>query len=568
MKRKMKTSYITKVVIFFVLGAVALACSDSFIETKPIATATEESFYTTMAAAEMATTACYSAFNIEKVWDLSILMTLGSIASDEAEAGAGGKTDVIEFQHVDQLRHTPQEANVFEWTWGYLFRAIGYCNVALEKIPGITVEMDASYDEALLTKRLGEIHFVRAINYFTLTQMYGGVPKVDHVLGPSEYNTPRSSIAEIYTLIKSDLKQAIAVLPEKSEYSASDIGRATKGAARALLAKVYLYESSYAKYYSGDSRFEGLTERWDSAAYWAEQVITSNQYELVGINGERFDTWKGANTTGYQYIFMKDANNSPEGVFEIQNVQDGRGSYNTRGEGLIRWCAPRKVNLLVNNTADGYDYGWGWWCPTDFLVNSYEEGDPRYKATVIEETDSLLIYVSADGAGVAKRTPNYSILRDGTGLHRNSHKYECSYEEFWQSSQTWGDGPIDLKIIRYADVVLFAAEANFEAGNQSKALEYINMVRKRARMSGNTGKPEDLTSLTHDDIVHERLVELAMEGHRFFDLVRWNLADKYLNHTLADGDQITFVPGKHEFYPIPDSEITLSKGSLEQNPGW
>lgn len=212
----MKTSNIYKVVIFFIIGTLALACSDSFIETKPIATATEESFYTTMASADMAITACYSTFNIEKVWDLSIMMTMGSIASDEAEAGAGGKTDVIEFQHVDQLRQTAQEANVFEWTWGYLYRGIGYCNVALAKIPGITPETDANYDGALLQKRMGEAHFIRAINYFTLTQMYGGVPLLDHVPSPSEYNTPRSSIAEVYGLIKSDLKQAIDVLPKKS----------------------------------------------------------------------------------------------------------------------------------------------------------------------------------------------------------------------------------------------------------------------------------------------------------------------------------------------------------------
>ena len=266
---------------------------------------------------------------------------------------------------------------------------------------------------------------------------------------------------------------------------------------------------------------------------------------------------------------MLDANNSKEGVFEIQNVQDGRGSYNTRGNGFIRWCSPRKINLIQTDTRDqdGLDFGWGWWCPTDFLVNSYEEGDPRYKATVLEESDSILCSVSSDG-GIAWRSPNYNVLRSGTGLYRNSRKYECSYEEYWQSSQTWGDGPINMKVLRYADVVLFAAEANLELGNQSKALEYINMVRKRARMSGETNKPEDLSSVTKNDIVNERLVELAMEGHRFFDLVRWNLGDQYLNHELADGDQISFVKGKHEFFPIPDKEIIISKGILEQNPGY
>ena len=283
----MKKYFNIKLLSSFLLGISIIACSDSFIETKPIATATEESFYSTMAAADMATTVCYSAFNVEKVWDLSILMTLGSIASDEAEAGAGGKTDVIEFQHVDQLRHTPQEANVFEWTYGYLYRAIGYCNVALEKIPEISPELATNYDADLLEKRLGEVSFIRAINYFTLTQIYGGVPLVDHVLTPSEYNAPRASIAEIYELIKSDLEFAISVLPTKSQYDESNQGRVTKGAAMALLSKVYLNESSYAKNYSGDTRFEGLQESWDKAAIWAEEVINSNEYKIIGIVGER-----------------------------------------------------------------------------------------------------------------------------------------------------------------------------------------------------------------------------------------------------------------------------------------
>ena len=124
-------------------------------------------------------------------------------------------------------------------------------------------------------------------------------------------------------------------------------------------------------------------------------------------------------------------------------------------------------------------------------------------------------------------------------------------------------------MIRYADVVLWAAEAEFESGHNDEALKYINMVRKRARESGNTGKPEDITGiLTHDQIVHERLIELACEGHRFFDLVRWNLAFDYLNGYLADGSSVIYEQGKNEFFPIPDNEIGLSGNNLKQYPGW
>jgi starch-binding outer membrane protein, SusD/RagB family len=548
------------------MALLLFACNDNFLETKPIAMSSEESFYTTMAAADMATTVCYSNFCMEKLWDLCVMMTLGSISSDEAEAGAGGKDNVVEFQHVDQLRHTPSEANVFEWPFGYLFRTIGYCNTALEKLPKITADMDPTYDASLIKKRLGEAHFLRAFNYFTLTQIFGGVPLVDHLLGASELKKGRDDIYKIYDLIKSDLWYAISTLPERSDPT-WQIGRVSNGAAKALLAKVYLYESSYAKYYPGDVRFVNMAQHWDSAAYWAEKVITSNEYKLVGIDGERYNTWRGPNTGGYAYEFLVAGNNSSEGVFEIQNVQDGKSWFNSRGNALTRWCAPAKVNKIHSANADGEDLGWGWWNATQFLADSYETGDPRKNATIFDENDSIECNLTNDG-GVAFRKPNYNILFAGTGLHMSTKKYQCSYSEYWQHSLTWMDGPVDVRLIRYADVLLFASEANFELGNQSKAVEYINMVRKRARNSGNTGIPADLASVTHDDIVKERLHELALEGHRFYDLIRWNLGSQYLNHTLADGDIIEYIPGKHEFFPIPEKEIALSGNNLQQYPGW
>jgi hypothetical protein len=557
-----------KILSILLLEILLFSCSDSFLETLPVTKGSEESFYTNMTAANMATTICYSNFCMEKLWDLSIVMTLGSIASDEAEAGAGGKDDVVEFQHVDQLRHTPAEANVFEWPFGYLYRTIGYCNTAIEKLPKISVDTDPAFDADVIKKRLGEVYFLRAFNYFTLTQIFGGVPLVDHLLAPSEFKKGRDDIYKLYDLIKSDLWIAISSLPEKSE-AGWDIGRASKGAAKALLSKVYLYQSSYAKNYADDKRFVSLTQQWDSAAYYAEQVITSEEYNLVGIDGERFDTWRGPNTGGYAWIFMVAGNNSDESVFEIQNAQDGKPWFDTRGNALTRWCSPRKINVANATYPDGVDFGWGWWCPTDFLVNSYENGDPRYTATIFEEWDSIECNISVSGdKGIKFRKPNTNLLKAGTGLFRNSKKYQCSFNEYWKGSLGWMDGPVDVKLIRYADVVLFAAEANFELNNQAKSVQYINMVRKRARNSGETGFPADLTTVTHDDIVRERLVELGLEGHRFFDLVRWNLANQYLNHTLADGDKVEFVPGKHEFFPIPEKEIALSGNKLEQYTGW
>ena len=551
---------------FFFFVLLGFSCSDEFLETNPLALESEVSFYTNMQAADMATTVCYSIFSIEKMWDLTVIMAIGSIASDEAEAGAGGKSDIPEYQSVDQLRHTANSPNIFNRTYGYIYRSIGYCNVALEKLnpddPDNPIKKDPNYDEALIRKHVAEAYFLRAFNYFTITQIHGGVPLVDHVLTPSEFTLPRSSIKEIYDLIKSDLNKAIAVLPEKSEWGIQNAGRASKGAAKALLAKVYLYESSYAKNYPGDERFAGLTQKWDSVNYWAEQVINSGEYELVGSNGERFPSWRSVNGVGgFSHIFSPGANNSAEEVFSIQCKMDGLGWFWSRGTSLIQWCAPRRKSDGPVATGNGDDYGWGWWCPSDFLAGKFDPLDMRLKATVMSEGDSIL---TATGWGV----PNFNEF-PGNGIVHYQRKYECSPAEYWAIKTSWKEGPTNVKLIRIADVHLWNAEAYMERSMNTEALLNINKVRARARASGYSGVPADLTgTLTHSQIEDERLFELGCEGHRFFDLVRWKLANQYLDHYLADGDRIDFEEGKHEFFPIPATEINLSNGNLIQNNGY
>ncbi len=546
-----------KYIIPFVLTAMILfaSCSEDFLETQPIATSSPETFYTTVESAEMAVTNCYAMFKVEKTWDLSIMMAMGSVASDEAEAAAGGKGDVTEFQEVDQLRHTATTPQVFEWPYGYMYRAIASCNTAMFYLPNI--ETANASEDAFIDKKLGEVYYLRAFNYFYLTAIFGGVPKVDHILGPEEYKAGRSEIHEIFALMKSDLNKAITKLP--ADWGESGWGRATKGAAMAQLAKVYLFESSYAKYHNGDERFAGLVEHWDSAAYWAEEVINSGQYELLGSNGETYNTWRGTETPGYSYIFTVDGNSSKEHIFEIICRNDGLGWFQSRGTALTTWCAPRRLET----PAGVIDHGWGWWCASPQLIAEYEVDDPRQDLTILDATDSVLHNTHG------WVTPNFDDLFAGTGNASNSHKYEAGPEEVIVGPGNWPMGPNNIRMIRIADVYLWAAEAYLEMGVPNTGLPFINAVRKRARESGdNPAALPDLGSLTHTDIEHERMVELALEGHRFFDVIRWNLGSQYLNHTLADGDEITYTPGQHEFFPLPDGEILQSGGALEQYQGW
>ena len=149
-----------------------------------------------------------------------------------------------------------------------------------------------------------------------------------------------------------------------------------------------------------------------------------------------------------------------------------------------------------------------------------------------------------------------------------ARKYEASAAEYIDAESTWHGAPANVKLIRYSDVYLIAAEAAFALGQTDKALTYINKVRERARMCGTTGQPAALTSVTLADIIKERRLEFAGEGHRMFDIVRWNIAADLLKESTFDGTAITYVKGKNEFQPLPQREVELSNGNLAQYPGW
>ncbi|NJM16687.1 MAG: RagB/SusD family nutrient uptake outer membrane protein, partial [Bacteroidales bacterium] len=188
--------------------------------------------------------------------------------------------------------------------------------------------------------------------------------------------------------------------------------------------------------------------------------------------------------------------------------------------------------------------GWGFLLPTVDLVNEFEVGDPRFSTIVGQEGDSVM---------VGQKWYTLSLTNSITGYC--CRKYETGYNEFWGVKQEWSNSPLNFRLIRYADVVLIAAEAALESGDNAKALEYINQVRTRARNCGNTGVPADLTgTVTLDDLMHERRIELAMEGDRFFDLVRWKMAGQKLNGSMLSIDiPVQYESPKYDFFPIPVS---------------
>ncbi|MCB0800805.1 MAG: RagB/SusD family nutrient uptake outer membrane protein, partial [Bacteroidales bacterium] len=310
-------------------------------------------------------------------------------------------------------------------------------------------------------------------------------------------------------LVISDLEFAAQHLPEKSFYGPEDAGRATRGAAKALLARVYLFLGNF-----------------EEVESYALEVIISDEYDLEPVFADANGVY---------------GEHGVESVFEI-------GAMEVEGAGGNQYANTQGVRGSPNR-------GWGFNRPSLDLRNSFEPGDPRLDATIIDLGETLDgILIIGDGT-----TPD-EVLDNGTVV-----EVECYNQKVWYPGAStitqWGH---NRRLIRYADVLLMAAEALNENDNPDDALLYLNEVRARAR-EGNTSILPDITvtdkSELRNIILEERRHELALEGHRFWDLVRTGRASTVLG-------PMGFETGKHELFPIPQNEIDISQGSLQQNPNW
>lgn len=385
------------------------------------------------------------------------------------------------------------------WYWDSCFRGINKANFVINNEERINAINPSQLSDARKAKFVGEAKFMRALYYFYLVTRFGDVPLIT-IIPEDGTGFPRTPAADVYAQIITDLEDASqTLLPRESEEN----GRATQGAAYALLGKVHLYRQNY------------------GAALTAFNEI----YGDYSLEDDFFDN------------FLEETEFGPESIFEVQYDDDlGDGAkWNSEvsGEG------PNEV------TFRGQEYGWNDWFnvyPSDDLVNEYEAGDPRLDATFYTAGDEW-------AGGVIEELP-----LDRTHAWR---KYQNYYKDM-NEDQASG---INMKVIRYADVLLMMAEAANEVETQATAVGYINEVRDRV------GMPLLSTTLTKpqvfDAIVHERKVELAGEQVRFPDLVRWGLADDELS-------QFGFQAGKNELFPIPNDEISANPNinQEDQNPGF
>ena len=509
----MKLSYrILKYTTLITLPAVAwLGCKKSFLEVDPQGQLTETQILQDPNAARDLITGVYNTlylggFGNNTVGFLYALAT--DIASDDADKGSS-EGDFGQMREIDNFTLTPNNF-VLDNIWKGHYQGIARANQA------INVLERSTFDDATKNRYISEARFIRGLYYFNLVRMFGGVPRVLRVPNATEANSDefqlRATKEQIYEAIVADFQFAVDNLPMKGD-ALTQTGRANKGAAQAYLAKVYLYQKN-----------------WQKAFELSRDVINSGKYALL---------------QNYAQIHREAGNNSIESVFEVQT-------------GSIATCnsiSPLYSNGQGARSKGGWsDIGFGFNTPTANLANAYSATDVRREATII--------FIQPTVAGNSRGT----VLFDGfripsqDSVENQRYNYKAYHSNTSETPSCNGvadkdNKPHNIKLMRYAEVLLIYAEAAAMLGNTGEATSKLTMVRQRANVLPVAG--------TQANIWEERRLELAMETDRFFDLVRQGRAGQVLR---AHGK--AFVDGKHELFPIPQAQRDLSGNRLTQNPGY
>lgn len=489
---------------------LSTGCDKEFLEKQPKTDLSADNFYQTEADAQLALNGAYHGLQRSGCYRLRLWML--DIVAGNSIVGAGGASDGLETQQQSNFATTTANPGVFD-IWSNHYQGILAVNVVLARVPAI--DMDVTRRNAILA----EARFIRALYYFNLVRLFGGVPlQLVPLSSGDNLNVARASAADVYAQIEQDLTVAERDLPA----AASILGRATQGAAKGLLAKVLLTQNKFA-----------------AAAAKAQEVVASGKYSLNPEYGANFDP---------------KTENGPESLFEVQYAFDpNNNGFN--GDAICsfrsEFMAPRNANITPGG-------GFGWNQPTAEFVRQYEPGDKRKAVTIFSEGDKVGDYT-------------YSSNRSITGY--NMRKFLVPISSGEQTS--FANDPLNAVVLRYADVLLMLAEALNEQSQSAAALAPLNEVRVRAGLQRLT-----TTSQTElrDAIIKERRMELAFEsGERWFDLIRTKdnngqvRALSFLRSLGSPNDQYGVgrgnVSDKFLLFPIPQGERD-NNPNIGQNPGY
>lgn len=496
-----------------VVTTLATACTD-FLDRSPQGQFTEDDNPNALVNGKI-----YNVYTLMRNFNITAgtpAFAIHSFRSEDAEKGSAASDGPDVAQMYDDFVYTPTNGQLGAY-WSQNYAVIFQCNDILETIAAIEVAGKLTEEDR---RNRGEAMFFRAYCYFNLVRAFGEVPLVTgRVVESADANLPKTTAAKIYEQIDRDLVAAEALLPE--EWTPDFRGRLTWGAARSLHARTFMMRNA-----------------WDSLYVAANDVMTSGRYNLQ---------------TPYDKIFTDEGENSGGSIFELQCTataampqSDKIGSQFAEVQGI--------------RGAGQWDLGWGWNMATSELYNAYEPGDPRRDAT-------LLYFRAEDSDPITPENTNTPYGESpvsqaiGRAFNKKAYTNPALRREFTNKGY-W----VNIRLIRYADVVLMAAEAANELGNPAVANANLEQVRARARGTNPTILPrvESMSqTVLRDAIRHERRVELGMEFDRFYDLVRWGIASQVLH---AAG-KVNYQP-RNALLPLPQSEIDKSKGVLVQNPNY
>ncbi len=495
---------------FTILPAIAImillgSCSEDFLERYPYGQWYAENFtadevpYSILIEGELA-----NAYAYQHSYDFNASApTLHCISTDDADKGSTA-ADMSWAKLIDA--HTwDASANVINQYYVAWYNVITYANRAIQYSDSAG-QFDSTITEEETDYYKAQALTIRAHAYFRLIQAFGDVSYVDHVLDQDEKTPERSDKNAIYAQLITQLEWAVPRLrTRKALVADGDFGRVSQNSARAILAKIYMYQKD-----------------WSNSRRWTEEIINSGDNDL---------------STPFDEIWTEKQEFGPESIYEMD--VDYKPSLSITSAGNLQWANIQGFRGQPNG-------GWGMNGPSA-LLRADMTGDPRYKATVLsdgEERDGV-VFKSA-----AVPNPYY-----------NAKVYAPLYEQQMYNRNTANARWLNIRVIRYSDIVLMHAECSCELGDLADARAKLEMVRKRARGNDPTALPEITTneqSALREAIHTERRFELAMEFERYFDLIRWDETDK-----ITD-----FVKGTQELYPIPQKQIDASNGILTQNPGY
>jgi tetratricopeptide (TPR) repeat protein len=469
-------------------------------------------------------------------WQIQKFILAGDMCTDDMWMGnttqdAGDYRDLVFY-----TGNTTNASNDCQNFWQYRYKGILRCNLCIDDIPEASIS-----DDSLKNRLVSEAKFIRAYLYFDLARNFGGVPIMLHLEMPTDVKgITRASQSEVYAQAEKDLQEAIPYLPLRSAQSSSDLGRATKGAAEGLLAKIYLYDDKY-----------------QQAETYLKDVINSGEYALLPDFGEVWDV---------KY------NNSIESLFEVQTNSD------------ITYDLGLHLPVICGSRDDS---GWSWGLPTSNLEKAFiDAGDSiRLKWTIIKDSATVV-----PGDPTWNASNPYRVKPDEHKSARCSRKIYIPVSER-PTPYDSDKNPLNYRILRYADILLMYAEVENDLGKDSQAQWALNKVRARVKLPAITSTGKEL----RDAIRLERRLELALEDNRLYDLRRWkddngnpliedvmgsngsfvkyNLetsTDKYekTNQKENSNEGSAFTAPRDLLFPIPISEVTLSGGSIKQNPGY